>query len=571
MNEEVLSKLSEVLAQQHTSSTNLELLQNQLREWRHSVDALLGIHSQTSGAPRGPLQQQAAPATSKTRASAQVQFRAPAIARAFGSDADSDLIMDSVMLNETAARKMGPIEAVMELPSPIDSDGVGHRRSLSSQSLLQPRKSVVQNLPTGPLRKLVSEVLHDAEVTTQKPSRIEAFRQSVAAIVNSSLFEFVAGILILLNLIFIGIEAQVSLQTGEVYAENFWPGGVERIFLVLYAIEATLRVTGLGCAAFKDLWFLMDLTLIMIGALALEIVPRVAGPGTEAESFYSVLVVRGFRLFRLVRALRMLRHFKLIWRLVYGMLAAGQTIISTTALIAIFLFIFSCVAVELISKDRNLTESEPTRDIVRDYFSGLNGTFLTLIQFVTLDSIAEVYYPLIMNKPWLTFYFMPLLIFLSVGLMNLVTAALVENAMETAAHEAEEERQKLKRRVQSALPSLIEIFHELDKDRSGLLTREEVENVPLSVLPPRVLDTIYADSMADIFDYLDVDGTKQLTQIEFVEGLLNLRLMDTSISTLQSLKLLQLIRSVVGQVETEMSTLRREMQKLRAFMTTISM
>ena len=42
----------------------------------------------------------------------------------------------------------------------------------------------------------------------------------------------------------------------------------------------------------------MDLTLIMIGALALEIVPRVAGPGTEAESFYSVLVVRGFRLFR---------------------------------------------------------------------------------------------------------------------------------------------------------------------------------------------------------------------------------------------------------------------------------
>ena len=56
MNEEVLSKLSEVLAQQHTSSTNLELLQNQLREWRHSVDALLGIHSQTSGAPRGPLQ-----------------------------------------------------------------------------------------------------------------------------------------------------------------------------------------------------------------------------------------------------------------------------------------------------------------------------------------------------------------------------------------------------------------------------------------------------------------------------------------------------------------------------------
>ena len=55
MNEEVLSKLSEVLEEQQKSATNLGILQNQLREWRHSVDALLGIHSQTS-APRGPLQ-----------------------------------------------------------------------------------------------------------------------------------------------------------------------------------------------------------------------------------------------------------------------------------------------------------------------------------------------------------------------------------------------------------------------------------------------------------------------------------------------------------------------------------
>ena len=239
------------------------------------------------------------------------------------------------------------------------------------------------------------------------------------------------------------------------------------------------------------------MSLIIIGLLALEIVPRAAGPGTDSESFYSVLVVRGFRLFRLVRALRMLRHFRLIWRLVYGMLSAGQTIVSTTVLITVFLFIFACVAVELIAKDENLRSLDETAGIVRDNFFGLNRALLTLIQFVTLDSISEIYFPLIMNKPWLCFFFMPILVFLSVGLMNLVTAALVENAMEMAAHEAEEERLKLKKRVRSALPSLIDIFHSLDKDRSGLLTREEVENVPLSVLPPRVLDTIYADSISE--------------------------------------------------------------------------
>ena len=87
-------------------------------------------------------------------------------------------------------------------------------------------------------------------------------------------------------------------------------------------------------------------------------------------------------------------------------------------------------------------------------------------------------------------------------------------------------------------------------------------NVPLDVLPPRVLDAIYVESMADIFDYLDVDGTGQLSQMEFVEGLLNLCLMDMPISTIQSLKLLQLIRGLVGKVEKEVLSLKVQVQAL---------
>ena len=51
-----------------------------------------------------------------------------------------------------------------------------------------------------------------------------------------------------------------------------------------------------------------------------------------------------------------------------------------------------------------------------------------------------------------------------------------------------------------ALPSLIDIFQELDSDGSGLLTHQEVDNVPLEILPPRVLDSVYVDGMRDIFD-----------------------------------------------------------------------
>ena len=102
---------------------------------------------------------------------------------------------------------------------------------------------------------------------------------------------------------------------------------------------------------------------------------------------------------------------------------------------------------------------------------------------------------------------------------------------------------------------MIEIFHELDADQSGLITHGEVENAPVpslvfrrqresivtiaikmsknvnlfpevSILPPRVLDALCIEHITDIFDFLDVDGTGQLSQMEFVEGLLQLCLLD---------------------------------------------
>ena len=59
------------------------------------------------------------------------------------------------------------------------------------------------------------------------------------------------------------------------------------------------------------------------------------------------------------------------------------------------------------------------------------------------------YFPLIMAKPYLVIFFMPLFLFLSLGLMNLVTAVLVEHALEHAAHEHDAERLKTKQKIKA--------------------------------------------------------------------------------------------------------------------------
>ncbi|CAE6933272.1 CACNA1F [Symbiodinium natans] len=551
----LFAKLSEVQEQQRASSANLELLRDQHREWQRSVEELLaGIRTEALPVPvpLAPLAPLAPAETAVTTVSHVTHVSLPKAAQAEEKDTKDT--------NSTPSEENNANNAHVAPDDP--NRATFSRRSMSTESLLRSRNTVAQNFPAGPLRKLVTEVLNDSKAAPKELSFLGSLRQKVTVIVNSSWFEFCAGVVILLNLVTIGIEAQLSLRSGETYDDDFWPGGVERIFLVLYTIEALFRLVAGGLPIFMDLWFLLDLALIIVGLLALLIVPAVAGNSGDIDGFERLLVVRGLRLFRLVRAWRMLRHFKIVWRLIYGLMNAGQTIISTTMLIMVSLFIFACVAVEVIAKDEYLATQAATAEIVETQFFGLNRAMMTLIQFVTLDNISEVYYPLIMHRPWLSVYFFPIFIFISIGLMNLVTAALVENAMQTAAHEAEEERLKLKKRVRGALPSLIEIFHSLDKDHSGLLTHEEVVNVPLDVLPPRVLDAIYVESMADIFDYLDVDGTGQLSQMEFVEGLLNLCLMDMPISTIQSLKLLQLIRGLVGKVEKEVLSLKVQVQAL---------
>lgn len=298
-----------------------------------------------------------------------------------------------------------------------------------------------------------------------------------------------------------------------------------------------------------DPWFVLDLTLVALGLLALVLVPMLTiGNVGNMPAIKKLFAVRSLRLLRLMRVLRMLRHFKIIWRLVIGFLTAWDTIFAATALLLTTLFIFSCAAVEFIAKDGDLVHGDTTQQIVSEHFLGLGRCMLTLMQFVTLDGLRDVYFPLVLEKPWLAVYFFVLLV-VSVGLLNLVTACFVENAMDNAAITAQEERSLLKQKVRGALPSLISLFQELDVDGSGLLTHKEVDHVPVDILPPRVLDSVYVDSMSDIFDLLDVNECGFLTQMEFVEGLLNLCLLDTPVATMQNFKLLKIIHDQLGRIE----------------------
>lgn len=379
-------------------------------------------------------------------------------------------------------------------------------------------------------------------------------------ITSSRYFDYVIGILILVNSLLVGAEIELGLRDIELP----WMQPLDTAFIVVYCIEIGMRLIGSGWRqCFADGWFLLDFVLVVVGVIT-GLAISVSGGGGDLGLLESVLVIRAMRLLRLIRALRMLKYFRTVWRLVYGLLTSHNAMFSTLALILLTLYIFACLGVELIKKDEDLQRHAETEDILKVNFASVPGTMLTLMQFVTMDSVAYVYFPLVRQKPFLALYFIAIVLIVSIALMNLVTAVLVEGALENAQNDKEADKNELQEKLKRAVPRLRQVFLAMDANGDGNVSLEEIEAVPVDVLPKELFEKSGISSMQEIFAILDVDGGGELSQDEFVDGLLDIFFRDVPLETVQTLKLLRSMEHRLNMLKELMVMFQSSIQVLHA-------
>jgi uncharacterized membrane protein len=157
-------------------------------------------------------------------------------------------------------------------------------------------------------------------------------------------------------------------------------------------------------------------------------------------------------------------------------------------------------------------------------FGSLTTALLTLLQVLTLDSIANIYRPLVLEAPSGTqgffnlVYFLLFIFFVSIALMNLVTAVMVEGALQTATADRQSERAHEESRRRMLLPKLRELFHRLDGDGSGEVTLQEIEDAPVW-LKDELKTMTHTEDLGEIFELLDDDDSKAVQINEFLEGI----------------------------------------------------
>jgi len=377
----------------------------------------------------------------------------------------------------------------------------------------------------------------------------------------SSWFEIVIAGVIIVNSIVIGVETQLSLSSDT----SSWARPVEIAFVTIYTIEICIRLVAKGLRNFQDGWFLFDLLLVALTMFSIII----SGVSESwAEEMQQVLVFRAVRLLRLLRTFRMIRGLRTSWRLVYGLITSGETMISTLMLLFLVLYTFAVLGVEAIRKDPDLQEDPRTNAILEENFSSIYVTMVTLSQFVTMDSIAAIYLPLVKKKIELGLYFVLLVIIVSISLMNLVTAVIVEGALDHARKDREEENKMQTAKAKNMLSEIEDLFQTLDKDQNKIIRLDEIERAerdPKMEVYSHVFDKASVESLTELFKRLDLDESGELTRDEFTEGLLNILLLDIPVSDLQVLKMMRLMRSSVKKLDKDLNDLKRVFSRERGF------
>lgn len=346
-----------------------------------------------------------------------------------------------------------------------------------------------------------------------------SLRRQTRHLVASRGFDTLVGFVILSNSVLNGVEQSYRLKDQVPFILKV----IENAFLIFYVVELGLRFLGHGMKCLRDHWVKFDAALVVLAVLGDWVAPAIIGEQHSSAGLNLVLVMRMARLVRFARMLRLMQQFRELFMLLHGFLHSAKLMVYTMFLLGLMVYIFSLVAVEVVYlRYRDVEDSvinEEFDTVVTEYFSTLPKAMLTLVQFICLDSIGSIYRPLVMDDWTLSFYFISCILVIGIVLMNIVTAVIVNSALEQAIQNKESQRMELARQKKTLMKQLRNMFIRLDRDGSGGIDRDELANCEPD--DKALLDHFMAGvaSPEEVFKALDIDGQGTLDIDEFCDGI----------------------------------------------------
>eukprot|EP00811_Abedinium_folium_P006682 NODE_1615_length_2420_cov_5.034453.p1 GENE.NODE_1615_length_2420_cov_5.034453~~NODE_1615_length_2420_cov_5.034453.p1 ORF type:complete len:698 (+),score=228.31 NODE_1615_length_2420_cov_5.034453:162-2255(+) len=319
----------------------------------------------------------------------------------------------------------------------------------------------------------------------------------LAEFLHSTFFNTVVAVLLCINGIVIGVQANVECSYYMDTANDGQPSGgqlgfcrvMEAIFTVMFALEMLLRLA------------------------------------VEQGQFFRM--VRVFRVVKMLHALRAVRQFDALRRMVYSVMNSVVSLLWVVLMNAGATYVFAiyiCQATSQYLRTRRETLSEAElEDRIADLeiFSDLSRTMLTVFMSFTggLDW-ADVINPLLTIGLLHGVMYIVFFVFVVFGMLNVITGLFVESACTIASTDrtalidsALEAQQRFRR-------DFTEVFVMMDRDGDGILDVHELHSTLDNERTRALLETLglSCGNAVQLYSLLDEDGRGKVSLESFLDG-----------------------------------------------------
>eukprot|EP00929_Paragymnodinium_shiwhaense_P012001 TRINITY_DN11851_c0_g1_i1.p1 TRINITY_DN11851_c0_g1~~TRINITY_DN11851_c0_g1_i1.p1 ORF type:complete len:613 (-),score=90.25 TRINITY_DN11851_c0_g1_i1:261-2099(-) len=366
-------------------------------------------------------------------------------------------------------------------------------------------------------------------------------------------FDTFIAIVVMFDFFLLGLTIQRSLHPVHSTSPILMTTLTDKACTALYCVELALRYYAFGHHYCLRNGFVQLDTLLVAMALVDMVLQELAAANAEGLQFLGgITFLRILRVVRIARAARLTVHARTLWLLITGLGHSAPTMFWTLVMITGISYAFALLGMELFPP-RDLNTDTEFNEVAVRHFGSLTAAMITLLQVLTWDSMADIYRPMItrgdMMFPVVLLYFVAYILFVSIALMNLVTAVMVEGAMEQASSDKafmEKIEEDRKRRM---FPEIKEMFATIDVDGSGELTLQELRTAPAR-LKRKLMEIVgcWDWSPEDIFQLIDYDGSDTLDVEEFLDGLLRCS-QETGIQQFQMERLVRQVNFITHSLE----------------------
>jgi len=417
------------------------------------------------------------------------------------------------------------------------------------------------NSPSLRLQSTNTEIKSRRQRFAQAVARATAFdfdadSSQVGSCLFTKRFEGLMSVLICFNLIIIVIETDERAMCYPEFKQNLsecphnynhriWIINV--ILLVMFTLEAILKVFVLRMLFIQSLWNWLDVFIVLTGWLS-EVLPA-------GMSIIDPATFRALRIVRLSRVMRILGEFQELPMLCGGLVSAMRAIFFGAVMLALALLLFSIVVVQFVHPVNSSIEYVGCERCSKGFESVMMSTLTLFQQNVAGDSWGLISIPVILEAPWAALLLCGILITVSLGIMNLILAVIVERAAEARERNVEQ-RLKEKLAAQKELGhELSEMIQQMDTHGVGHVSRAqlvEAYGTHTSFATMMKLMDIRKDDLEEIVDGLDNDNSGTVDYREFCSGLHRISSSDTRI-------MLGLIKAGIAKLDAKV-TQRTELQ-----------